>query len=235
MRKFAILLGLNLLLVACSSNNEPEITSEYHQSVNNQTMDTVEEPTAVEPPKKEVTTEEVTRFVQANLHSDYLGQHGELEYFTAETTDRLEDRYLQCVGYDVNTFINYTGQVDVSIEDRAELLDLFIEINRQAQFDVQLATQLEDALFEVVIQVKPLNVIELVTQQLEVEQEDIQDGDDNQGWTQTTINALRESINNMSYTDEVEVVVQVSYNEDTDNYSLSEQYYEIYRSILNYN
>ncbi len=166
--------------------------------------------------------------MQANLNSDYLDQHEGLQYFTAETTEKLHDRYLQCVGYDVNTFISYTELVDVSAEHKAELLELFIEINKQAQFDVQLATQLEENLFEVVIKIKPLNIIQLVTQQLDDEQEMVED------WTITTINILRENISNIDYTDEVEVIVQVSYNESTDAYRLSEQYYEIYRNIMSY-
>ncbi len=188
-----------------------------------------------------VTAEQITEFVQANIDSDYLRNHTAIQELTMQSIDHIDELYMQGIRYDIEKYINYTGMGNITAEQVDILLETFEEINKKSKYTVQEAIEISNDLFQIIIEVEPMDIIEIATQDRDIRFADfgiqtagMSDIEFNMLWNELMIEILVDNVNKIGYYEPIEVMLEVFYNEQTGYYVISDEYYDIYDNIIKY-
>ncbi|OOO00588.1 MAG: hypothetical protein ATN35_06605 [Epulopiscium sp. Nele67-Bin004] len=188
-----------------------------------------------------VTAEQITEFVQANIDSDYLREHTAIQELTTQSIEHIDELYMQGIRYDVEKYINYTGIGNITAEQVDILLETFVEINKKAKYTIEQTTEISDDLFRLVVEVEPMNIIKIVTDDRDARFADfgiqtagMSDIEFNMLWNELMVEILVDNVDKIGYYEPVEVIIEVFYNEETGYYVISDEYYDIYDNIIKY-
>lgn len=175
-------------------------------------------------------TKDVATLVQGNIDELYLGQYNE-DYIKLVNTTRAEceQDYLDGIKAEAEFFVYYYNIEYTTDELMAEIQEMYKEIYSHSSYIVNEPSKLDDNTYALKVQIKPINIIQLVDEYWDegmaafydkyedadleamTEEEYMQFDSD---WAHAILEMFYDQMPNIGYMDEESIAIQVTKGSD---------------------
>ena len=211
-----------------------------------------------------LTTEDASKCVQVEMDATYKGEFKEfMDFYSNVTTEDAKAQYDAKIEYEACYFMEMYGVP--SVEDTSLILepsemqakrsrDLYKDIYAKADYTIASSSKQDDGTFAVKVNIKPINILTLVMDNMESHFADFtakydaldldsMSDEDILNWYRTVyapdyydtlLDLLEAQIPNIGYEDERSIVIQVQQSEDGSLYISTDDLRNLDNLIMDY-